>query len=221
MRDVTVQGWARLARNFGPLPKEFSLLQHVFRVSEVREPLSVRTKLESDLVDEREGSFSECIYAGKIAYRQVWSHITVRIQLIPDADVSASTMATLRDTWKRGIEDTWGGKWGVGAAGELPCRVSFEVQYTSDRPHHTVRVRTGTSATRSNQGLWDTADGARTAAHEFGHMLGHPDEYTDSGCPARSPANTGTVMNGGTAVPARLMAPFATNINAAVIAFPG
>jgi hypothetical protein len=32
-------------------------------------------------------------------------------------------------------------------------------------------------------------------AHEFGHMLGNKDEYPDSNCPARSPVNTGTVMD--------------------------
>jgi bacillopeptidase F (M6 metalloprotease family) len=45
---------------------------------------------------------------------------------------------------------------------------------------------------------WDTADTGDVAAHEFGHMIGNPDEYADSACPRRNPVNTGTVMDNNT-----------------------
>ncbi len=53
------------------------------------------------------------------------------------------------------------------------------------------------------------------AAHEYGHMHGLVDEYTDINCPSRSPVNTGTVMdNNSNNVPARMMIRFANNIGA-------
>ena len=51
---------------------------------------------------------------------------------------------------------------------------------------------------------WDTSDTADVASHEFGHMLGHPDEYADAACPARNPVNTGTVMDNNSGTVARL-----------------
>jgi bacillopeptidase F (M6 metalloprotease family) len=56
--------------------------------------------------------------------------------------------------------------------------------------------------------LWDTSDSGDVASHEFGHMLGHPDEYSTSACPNRSPVNTGTVMDDNTEVVQRLCTPF-------------
>jgi hypothetical protein len=47
---------------------------------------------------------------------------------------------------------------------------------------------------------WDTSDTGDVASHEFGHMLGLVDEYSDSVCPSRSPVNTGTVMDDNTEV---------------------
>ena len=57
--------------------------------------------------------------------------------------------------------------------------------------------------------LWDTSDTGNVAAHEFGHMLGHPDEYADAACPNRNPVNTGTVMDDNTETVARLYNRFA------------
>jgi M6 family metalloprotease-like protein len=65
---------------------------------------------------------------------------------------------------------------------------------------------------------WDTADTGNVAAHEFGHMLDLPDEYTDTDCPARNPVNTGTVMdNNSNNVPNRMMQRIANNIGSNVV----
>ena len=67
---------------------------------------------------------------------------------------------------------------------------------------------------------WDTNDTGGVAAHEFGHMLGHVDEYPENPpCPDRDPVNTGTVMdNNSNNVPSRLMNRFANNIGSNVVA---
>jgi M6 family metalloprotease-like protein len=54
---------------------------------------------------------------------------------------------------------------------------------------------------------WYTSDPGSTAAHEFGHMLGLPDEYADPArCAGRAPVGTGTVMDTNTSfIPQRLV----------------
>src|ERR1044071_4365183 len=44
---------------------------------------------------------------GSLGYTQTWTHIDIRILLIPDGGISDSTMNTCRDTWQTGIEGTW------------------------------------------------------------------------------------------------------------------
>jgi bacillopeptidase F (M6 metalloprotease family) len=66
---------------------------------------------------------------------------------------------------------------------------------------------------------WDNMDTGAVAAHEYGHMHGLVDEYTDTRCPGRSPVNTGTVMdNNSNNVPVRMMTHFANNIDSNVVA---
>ncbi len=153
-------------------------------------------------------SVSECIYGWTAAYQQRGTTITVRIRLAADAGISAETMATLRTRWKNGIEDKWSSRFGCclspGCIGR--CRLNFVVEWVTSGEHHAVRVRQGPA--RSNMTTWDTDDTGDVASHEFGHMLGHPDEYTDSNCPSRSPVNTGTVMDDNTEVVERLVRPF-------------
>jgi len=76
----------------------------------------------------------------------------------------------------------------------------------SSNEHLQVRVKKGGGHT--NLGLWYTDDSGDVASHEFGHLLGHPDEYSDSDCPGRSPVNTGNVMDDNTEVVQRHCQPF-------------
>jgi hypothetical protein len=157
-------------------------------------------------------SVSECIYGWTAAFRQHGTHITARIQLNPDSDVSSSLLETVKERWKRGIEDKWSYRF---ACCQRPgctsaCMLTFEVQWVTSDPHLQVRVKKGSG--RSNLSLWHTDDSGDVASHEFGHLLGHPDEYRDANCPNRSPVNTGTVMHDNTEVVQRLCKPFCDRI---------
>lgn len=159
---------------------------------------------------------------GRISFVQTWTHIDVRIRLDPDAGISASTLASLQATWKAGIESTWNNPiqtpgaapkpWKCARTAEVPCRISFKVHWATTNSDHAVAVHPGLGAT--NEKHWYTSDPGSTAAHEFGHMLGHPDEYADPArCPGRSPVGTGTVMDSNTSfIPQRLLQRFADEI---------
>jgi hypothetical protein len=147
-------------------------------------------------------SVSECIFGWTAAFVQQGTNISARIQLDPDDDVSADLLETVKARWKRGIEDKWSYRFGCAS-----CALTFQVTWTSSNPHKVVRVKKGSG--RSNLGLWHTNDSGDVASHEFGHLLGHPDEYDESDvCPDRSPVNTGTVMDDNTEVVLRLCRPF-------------
>jgi hypothetical protein len=162
--------------------------------------------------NERSFAMAECIFGWTAAYRIVETdkegcslRIIVRIRLDPDDDVTAEEIANLRTIWEPGIEGRWSNRFMIGRLrGSCACAsypVTFDVRFVDEGEHHTVRVRRGPA--RSNMTTWDTDDTENTAAHEFGHMLGFPDEYADEDCPDRLVAaddsvmrfNTGSVMN--------------------------
>jgi bacillopeptidase F (M6 metalloprotease family) len=93
----------------------------------------------------------------------------------------------------------------------MPCSLTFEVQWVTTGAHHVVAVHRGPA--RSNMLNWYHDDSGDVASHEFGHMLGHPDEYADSQCPNRSPVNTGTVMDDNTEVVERLVEPLCQQLS--------
>jgi hypothetical protein len=156
---------------------------------------------------------SECGFDWTAAYAQRGTHITVRIRLVPDAGISAATMATLRTMWQQAIKHKWSNRFACcdNADCDCKCALTFSVEWVANNEHHTVRVQAG--ASRSSMTHWDTEDTGDVVTHEFGHMLGHPDEYEDAACPRRSPVNTGTVMDDNTEVVARLVAPLCDHLS--------
>jgi hypothetical protein len=127
--------------------------------------------------------------------------------------VSADEIANLRNVWRTGIENKWSNRFGCcnGNNCSCQCALQFRVEWVTSNEHHRVRVRRGPA--RSNMTTWDTSDTGDVASHEFGHMIGHPDEYSDSACPSRSPVNTGTVMDDNTEVVERLCEPFCDRLD--------
>jgi hypothetical protein len=177
---------------------------------------SLKPTLESIARQTFSFSMSECIYSWTVAFDQIWTHIIVRIQLNPDAGIPPATMNTLMTTWRNGIQTTWSNQWGCGRPGESTCRLTFEVQWVNTNQHHSIRVRVGPA--RSNSGTWDTLDTAAVASHEFGHLVGLADEYSDPACSMRNPVNSGTIMdNNSNNIPARMMNRFAGNIGSNVV----
>jgi hypothetical protein len=158
--------------------------------------------------EEISNAMAECTFNWTSAYAQRGTDITVRIRLDFDSGISPATQTTLRNTWRTGIETKWSGRFGCctspGCIGR--CVLNFHVEWVTTGEHHRVRVRTGPGQT--NMTLWDTMDSGDVASHEFGHMLGWPDEYASAACPNRSPVNTGTVMDDNTEVVLRLCRPF-------------
>jgi hypothetical protein len=150
---------------------------------------------------ERSWSVSECVYGWTAAYLQADTDVIVRIQLNPDAGISATTMAGLRTTWRDGIVNKWSNRFDCLAPNGERMPINFDVQWVTANAHHVVRVMPGPA--RSNMTNWDTLDTGDVASHEFGHMLSNPDEYSDVACPGRSPVNTGTVMDDNTEAVAR------------------
>jgi hypothetical protein len=151
---------------------------------------------------------SECIYGWTARFRQEGTNIRVRIRLAPDEDVTADELDELKERWTRGIEEKWSYRFLCCRRPDCDnrCALTFTVDWVGEGEHHRVRVRRGPE--RSNMTTWDTEDTGDVASHEFGHMLGHPDEYEDDNCPDRSPVNTGTVMDDNTEVVERLCEPF-------------
>jgi hypothetical protein len=154
-------------------------------------------------------SVAECKFGWTAAFRQQGTTISARIQLNPDADVSSSLLEEVKQRWKQGIENKWSYRFACcGRPGcTSPCALTFQVDWVTSNPHLRVRVKKGDG--RSNLSLWHTDDSGDVASHEFGHLLGHPDEYSEPDvCPNRSPVDTGTVMDDNTEVVERLCEPF-------------
>jgi hypothetical protein len=221
MADLSVKGIARKYRQRSPP----FLLKEVFGIASGEAPL--RPILESLAREEYSFQWVEnCLiqnFGLNARFQQIWTHIVVRINLNFDANIPVATRNNLMATWSNTIQRFWSFKWGCSVLGEVICRLTFEVQWTSNNPHHTIAVDQcsgGPGMCRENAGRWFDITTGNTAAHEFGHLLGLRDEYNaPTECPIRNPINTGTVMDTvAECFPARLMRRFADNIDSQIVA---
>jgi hypothetical protein len=116
--------------------------------------------------------------------------VKIRLQNDPgNAKNAISDKAVAR--WEGGIKRRWNGKFRLRGGGGKTLDVWFLpiFVYHDDAAHHTVRVLPGDET--SNEHKWYEEDSADTAAHEFGHMIGNPDEYNLPGSKAEIPAALG------------------------------
>jgi hypothetical protein len=151
--------------------------------------------------NERSWQASECIYGWTAAYRITEErdcrlHVVVRIRLQPDAGVTQAQLQAAQNTWEPAIEQAWTGRFDiVRSNGSCQCRrysVDLDVQWVTAGEHHVVQVHAGSG--RADMGNFFLNNTGGTAAHEVGHMLGNPDEYTDAACPNRTVTNDNSIM---------------------------
>jgi hypothetical protein len=113
--------------------------------------------------------------------------IVVRIRLSEDP---ANTRREITDAgvarWERSIAELWNGKFRLRSGGTSLDLVFVPVFVFYDQhAHHNVSV---SASGRSDESHWHADDPGQTAAHEFGHMLGNPDEYHLPGATSEIPA---------------------------------
>jgi Domain of unknown function (DUF4157) len=117
--------------------------------------------------------------------------VLVRIHLVDAANVSQTFYPDDRtaNEWRSGIEHVWNNHF-VATNGTTRLHVIFVPLFTEELPNHTVKVYN--SEGRSDEHDWYLKSvNGDVIAHEFGHMVGNPDEYRLPGRTADIPASFG------------------------------
>ena len=134
-------------------------------------------------------------YTGERDYELVrtqnYLRVIVRIRLSEDP---ANTKTEITDKivarWEAGIAKVWNRKLRLrSGAKKLDVWFVPVFVYHDDNAHHQVKV--GPGGTGTNEHNWHAEDDGKVAAHEFGHMLGNPDEYSLPATAAEIPAALG------------------------------
>ena len=148
--------------------------------------LAEETDVERDLSetllvgDPATEAFSERDFGGTagfdIAYYRDRLQITVRVALNPVDDTARTQLATVQPIWKSNIEGAWNVFQVTNGVHTLPVKI--ECNFTTSNPHHEVDVHPGTPTGWPGVDMTNWYTGKLISPnHEFGHMLGNPDEY--------------------------------------------
>jgi hypothetical protein len=122
-----------------------------------------------------------------VGYYRDRVEVTVRIEFsCPTFDFTAkAALPGLMTQWEGMIESAWDNKFSLrNAARTLPIRINMV--YNSGTPHHKVNVGSAVNVSWPgyNTANWyyqaNNYDHTKAPLHEFGHMLGNPDEYNRS-----------------------------------------
>lgn len=225
MTALSVKG---ISRRFRGLTSTLSVKQDLLLGA--TGSFSLRSSLISMSALSMKNSIPDCGTSIDQAYDQFWTHIVVRVKLIPhNVDNLPTPLKLWKDFWKMGIEGVWNRQipssfpagafhksmgsaqefwlrvqedakqqsgdanywtkhWVCSQNGELPCRLSFELQWVETGEHHIVHVGDVSSTGMSDESSWRllaTGEGLTLtgAAHEYGHMLGFAhDRIPPNGC---------------------------------------
>jgi hypothetical protein len=153
--------------------------QHTFK-----EELALRDQKGGYQLSKDGKSLKTGTFAGAKGYRLGLTPnscvAAVLIRLHPSRKIPASAVSALKARWRDGIGQVWNSRFvaddGKGRCLDLVMRPLFVDSEHPDPVHFDVEIRP--TGGRSDETSWDVEDeGPKTAAHEFGHMLGAPDEY--------------------------------------------
>lgn len=104
--------------------------------------------------------------------------IVVRIHLVEKKDRSRTWYPSdsKMKGWRDRIEKVWNNRFAAKNDARR-LKIVFSPVFSPDNPHFTVAINPSKAYYRSDETEWwhDASD--TTVAHEFGHMVGNPDEY--------------------------------------------
>jgi hypothetical protein len=104
MADLSVKG---ISRRFRGLTGAFSVMGDL--LPGVTRPASVRSSLMlMSALPPVKKSIIDCAFNIDAAYLQIWTHIIVRVKLVPqNVDNLPTPIERWKDYWKMGIEAIW------------------------------------------------------------------------------------------------------------------
>lgn len=220
MGDLSLKG---VARRYRGASEDFSVINDVCAgAPNAGETVSLRTRLENLAFEEHKFWLRDGWLSWRAYFDQTWTNITVRVCLNFYYKIEADRRRHYRNLWENAIESFWSNQWASAREGELPCRLSFDVQWVERDYHCLVTVYRGTN--RSTKYTWHTGGASdELATHEFGHMIGLVDEYSEPSVSRHRAVYHGTIMSGewpNPIVPDRNMTGFANNIGSEVVPIP-